>query len=84
MICETNDIFTDEYQKGDCCYAVITGRNGKGSYLELDNGQKAYAYGIGNLRNNTKIICSITRSAIDGKYALARLDSICSLYNICA
>ena len=78
------DGYTDEYTKGDCCYAVITSRNSKGSYLELDNGQEAFAYGIGNLRTGTKILCTITRPALGGKRACARLDSICGLYELCA
>lgn len=73
----------DEYTRGDGCYAVITSRNRKGSYLELDNGQGAFAYGVGNLQIGTKILCTITRPAIDGKRACARLDSICGLHEFC-
>ena len=80
---ETNHTFTDEYRKGDCCYATITSRDSKGSYLELDNGQRAFAYGLGNLPSGTKILCTITRSAFTGQRAIAKLDSICSLYNVC-
>lgn len=81
---ETNEILTDEYIKGDCCYAIITSRDRKGSYLELDNGQRAFAYGVGNLRNGAKILCTIIRSAAAGKRAVARLDSTCALYDACA
>ena len=92
MSCETirlpaagyTDEYTDEYTKGDCCYAVVTSRAGKGSFLELDNGQGAFAYGVGNLPSGTKVLCTITRSALDGKRACARLDSICGLYELCA
>ncbi len=78
------DEYADRYIKGDCCYAVITSRDSKGSYLELDNGQKAYAYGIGNLSCGTKILCTITRPALGRKRARARLDSICGLHELCA
>ncbi len=62
------DEYADRYIKGDCCYAVITSRDSKGSYLELDNGQKAYAYGIGNLSCGTKILCTITRPRQTGQH----------------
>ncbi|MCI8401852.1 MAG: hypothetical protein HFI38_07155 [Lachnospiraceae bacterium] len=81
---ETNELCTDEYIRGDCCYATVTSRDRRGSYLQLDNGQRAFARGVGNLQNGAKILCTITRSAVDGKRAVARLDSICSLYDACA
>ena len=81
---EENERFTDEYTKGDCCYAIVTSRDRIGSYLDLDNGQKAFARGVGNLPSGTKIICTITRPAFPGKRAAARLDSICGLYDACA
>ena len=81
---ETDQLFTAEYIKGDCCYATVTSRDRRGSYLELDNGQRAFARGVGNLQNGTKILCTITRPAVEGKRAIARLDSICSLYEACA
>lgn len=81
---ETDAFLTDAYIKGDCCYATVTSRDCKGSYLELDNGQGAYVYGVGNLPNGTKILCTIIRSAIPEKRARARLDSIGGLYEACA
>lgn len=72
--------------RGDCCYATVTGHNSKGSYLELDNGERAFAYSAGNLRNGTKILCTIARAADAdrNRRILARLDSICSLHDDCA
>lgn len=90
MYYETTDLLTDGYTKGDCCYATVTSRDRKGSYLELDNGQDAYAYGVANLKSGTKILCTITRAAIAGEKptarmrVLAKLDSICDLYEHCA
>lgn len=78
------DITINEYEKGDSCYAVIVGHNSKGSYLELDNGQKAFAYSAGNLKNGTRILCTIAKGAEGERKALARLDSTCALYDICA
>lgn len=73
-----------EYVRGDSCYAIIVGHNSKGSYLELDNGQRAFAYNAGNLPNGAKIICTIAYSAKAERKALAKLESICGLYDICA
>ena len=78
------NIEVNEYEKGDCSYATVVGHNSKGSYLELDNGQRAFAYSAGNLRNGTKIICTIAREADADRNALAKLDSICTLYDVCA
>lgn len=86
---ETDTVQTDtvRYGKGDSCYATVVGHNSKGSYLELDNSQRAFAYNAGNLSNGVRILCTIAKSATAERSALARLDSICSLYDcdyICA
>lgn len=89
MYYETTEL-TEGYTRGDSCYAIITSRDRKGSYLELDNGQGGYAYGVVNLKSGTKILCTITRAAIPAEKptartrVLARLDSICDLYERCA
>lgn len=79
-----NEVMRKEYEKGDCCYATITSRNSKGTYLELDNGQSAFAYNAANLRNGVKILCTIVKPATMEKYILVRMDSICDLYDNCA
>lgn len=78
------DTEINEYRKGDCCYATIVGHNSQGSYLELDNGQRAFAYSAGNLGNGTKILCTIARAADERRKMLARLDSVCALHDVCA
>lgn len=78
-------ITLNEYAKGDSCYATVDGHNSKGAYLKLNNGQRAFAYSAGNLKNGTKILCTIVKAADTERNALARLDSVCTLYdNICA
>lgn len=74
----------NEYNRGDCCYATVTGHNGRGSYLTLDNGQRAFAYSAGNIRVDAKVLCTVAREAVPGKNILVRLDSICDLYEACA
>lgn len=77
--------YTDpEYEKGDSCYAIITSRSSKGAYLDLDNGQSAFAYGAANLQNGTKILCTVAKPAAIGKRILVRLDSVCGLYGASA
>lgn len=66
-----------EYKRGDSCYATIIGRNQKGSYLRLDNGQLAFSYHAANLKKGTKILCYIAGTAREGRNTLAWLDSIC-------
>lgn len=73
-----------EYVKGDCCYATIAGHNSKGSYLRLDNGQRAFAYNAGNVRIGERILCTIAKSATEHRGALAKMESICSMYDACA
>lgn len=78
-------ITINQYEKGDCCYATVDGHNSKGAYLKLDNGQRAFAYSAGGLQNGTKILCTIVKEADAERRALARLDSVCALYDdICA
>lgn len=81
---ERMEALTYEYAKGDCCYAVVDGHNSRGSYLELDNGQRAFAFNAGNLRNGVRILCTIEKSATAEKSALAKLESICDAYDLCA
>lgn len=81
---KSKSMVEEQYVRGDCCYAIVTGHNSKGSYLELDNGQPAFAYTAGNVREGVKILCTIAKSATAEKNALARLESNCSLYDMCA
>ena len=75
------------YERGDCCYATVTKRNSKGTYLELDDGQSAFAFNAGNLRSGVRILCTIVKPAAmvkPGRRILVRLDSVCGLYDTCA
>ena len=62
----------------DGCYGTITGRCQKGAYLELDNGQKAFAYKYANLLPGTKVLCTVLKQAVDNRSMLVSIDSIAS------
>lgn len=75
----------NEYERGDCCYAMVTGRNSTGIYLELDNGQSAFSYNGACLQNGIRILCTIVKPAAPEKYrrTLVRLDSIGDFCDAC-
>ena len=65
------------YEKGDACYGVVSSRLKNGAYLHLDNDEIAFSYKAGNLREGTKVICSIITSATNERRALVEIDSVC-------
>lgn len=67
-----------EYEKYDGCFAKITDRCSAGTYLELDNGQTAFAYAFSNLPRGAKVLCTVLRKAIDGRKTLVSIDSVVS------
>jgi len=46
--------------------------------LELDNGQKAFAYKYANLLPGTKVLCTVLKQAVDNRSMLVSIDSIAS------
>ena len=77
MSTDHNDFY---YEKGDAAYGIVSSHDRRGAYIELDNGQMAYSFNAGNVRNNTRVICTVTKSAWDGHYCIAKLDSVCGIY----
>ena len=71
-----------KYEKGDACYGVVASCCRRGAFLELDNGESAFANGVGNLRQNTKVICTVKKPAANGLRTLVQLDSVCNLYEV--
>ena len=65
------------YERGDGAYGVVSGRCKKGAYIELDNGEGAFAFNAGNVRSNAKVICTVVRPARDGQRCLVSLESVC-------
>ena len=66
----------ESYEVYDSCYATVIGRSTHGAYLELDNGEPAFAYRFSALRNGTKVLCSILKKARGDRSALVGIDSV--------
>jgi hypothetical protein len=73
---------TQNYEKYDAAYGIVTSRCKSGAFIELDNGEAAFCYTAANVSADTKIICTILRPAYDGKRCLVSLDSVCSCYEV--
>lgn len=72
---EINNVETG-YEPFEGCYGTITERCRKGAYLQLDNGEEAFAYKFGNLFPGTKVLCTVLRRPQEGKKTLVSIDSI--------
>ncbi len=70
------------YERGDSCYGIVGSLCRSGAFLELDNGELAFAGGAGNLRKDSKVICTVKRPASNGYRTLVQLDSVCGLYEV--
>lgn len=66
------------YEVLDGCYGTVTGRNRSGAYLELDNGQAAFAYKFANLFPGTRVLCTVLRLPTDLRNMLVSIDHVCS------
>lgn len=64
------------YERFDGCYGTVIGRCLKGAYLELDNGEEAFAYKFGNLFPGTEVLCTVLRQPQEGKKTLVSIDSV--------
>lgn len=65
------------YDVLDGCYGTIQNCCRKGAFLELDNGEQAFAYHFGNLRPGTKVLCTVRRLAFGDQRKLVTIDSVC-------
>lgn len=64
------------YEPFEGCYGIVTGRCHAGAYLQLDNGEEAFAYKFGNLYPGTKVLCTVLRRPQEGKKTLVSIDSV--------
>jgi len=64
------------YEPFDGCYGTIIDRCRAGAYLQLDNGEEAFAYKFGNLFPGTKVLCTVLRLPTEGRKMLVSIDSI--------
>lgn len=64
------------YERFDGCYGTVIGRCFKGAFLELDDGEQAFAYKFANLFPGTKVLCTVLRQATEGRKMLVSIDSV--------
>ena len=50
-----------KYERFDECYGTVIDRCNTGVFLELDNGQQAFAYNFVMINRGSKVICSVQR-----------------------
>lgn len=67
---------TNGYEVMDGCYATVVGSCRKGAFLQLDNGEDAFAYKFANLWPGTKVLCTVKRLAEEGRRMLVTIDSV--------
>lgn len=63
------------YERFDGCYGTVVGSCRSGAFLELDNGEKAFAYKFASLRPGTKVLCTVLRLADEARKMLVSIDS---------
>lgn len=64
------------YEVMDGCYGRVTGRCQKGAFLELDNGQEAFAYKFASLLPGTEVLCTVLRQVVENRKMLVSIDSV--------
>lgn len=68
---------TQGYDVLDGCYGIIENCCQKGAFLELDNGELAFAYKFSNLRPGTEVLCTVRRLSNGDRRMLVTIDSVC-------
>lgn len=63
------------YEAFDACYGTVIAKNNYGAYLQLDNGQEAFSYKFANLKDGTKVLCTVLHPATEDKSVLVSIDS---------
>ena len=77
MFVQLEETEAQEYGVWEGCSGIIEFCIRKGAFLVLDNGELAFAYGFGNLRPGTKVICTVRRLADEYRRKLVTIDSVC-------
>lgn len=65
----------ENYERMDGCRGVVTSKAGKGVFLELDNGERAFAYKF-NLPVTTRVICTVLKPSEKMLAARVSIDSV--------
>lgn len=64
------------YERFDGCHATVTGTCHSGTFLQLDNGEGAFAYKFASLRPGSKVLCTVLRPALEKRKKLVSIDAI--------
>lgn len=71
-----SDGYLDEsFNIRDGVYGVVTGGCRSGVFLELENGQEAFA-SFGGLNPGTEVLCTVLKKATDKWRVLVAIDSV--------
>ena len=65
----------EEYSVKDVVQAVVTSCCSKGVFLDLSNGQKAFAY-FGGLVPGTEVLCTVLKKSTEKWRTLVAIDSV--------
>lgn len=76
MFAEFPETQNTQYDVLDGCFGTVVGRNRKGAYLKLDNGEDAYAHKFGNLLPGSKVLCTVLKLAKEDRLKLVSIDSV--------
>ncbi len=74
----------NSYERLDGCYGTVMGCCRSGAFLELDNGEKAFAYKFASLYPGTKVLCTVLRLADEARKMLVSIDSVIDYPGRCA
>lgn len=80
----TNEALDTGYDRFEGCYATVTGTCHSGAFLQLDNGEDAFAYRFASLLPGSKVLCTILRQALEGRRKLVSIDAVISYTPLCA
>lgn len=67
---------TMKYERYDECYGRVTSRCRSGAFVELDNGESAFAYKYANLVPGSKVICSILKPAAENLRTMVSITTV--------
>ncbi len=67
--------FLSDYEIRDVVMGTVTGGCSSGLFLELENGESAFAH-FGALSTGTKVLCSVLKKANEKFLLLASIDSV--------
>ncbi len=72
------------YERLDGCYGTVIGCCRSGAFLELDDGEEAFAYKFASLYPGTKVLCTVLRLANENRKMLVSIDSVVDYPRRCA